>query len=179
MPKFVKPKNSDVICIQFHCSECKKQFITTIDDFSKSFVCSRCKAIVNTLPIFCQYEGCPGRYSYFRCGGTIKRLTDQERLAEERKILSSEPDISVGSRPTDSFHDEMGDIQASVITYKCEKCGDSYSLQEASRKGVDSGNAKCQRIVCDTCGRYPVVDGLPEPDEGADNNPLTRFYFNY
>jgi DNA-directed RNA polymerase subunit RPC12/RpoP len=177
MPNFVKPINSDSICIQFHCSECKKQFITTIDDFSKSFVCSQCGAVVNTLPIFCQYQGCPGRY-VFRCGGTIKRLSGDERAIEEKKAIDSELDVSVGARPTDSFHDDMQDIRGSTITYRCDKCGDSYSLSQAISKGLDSGNEKCQRIICDTCGRFPNAKELPEPDIGVDNSPLKRFYYN-
>ncbi len=179
MPKFVKPVNSDSICIQFHCGECKKQFITTIDDFAKSFVCSKCKAVVNTLPIFCQYkdQGCLGRY-IFRCGGTIRKLSPDEQAIEEKKSFSSELDASVGARPTDSFHEEIQDIRGSAISYKCDKCGDSFTLIQAVSMGLDSGNEKCQRITCDTCGRFPVADGLPEPDEGVDNSPLTRFYFN-
>lgn len=178
MPKFVKPSSSDSICIQFECNECKKQFITTIDDFSKSFTCSGCGATVNTLPIFCQYDGCLGRYSYFRCNGTIRKLSDDEMAIEEKKVLGPELDISTGARPTDSFHDDMQDIRGSAITYKCDKCGDSYSLRQAVSERLDSGKAKCQRIICDTCGRFPDAKGLPEPDKDVDNAALKRFYYN-
>lgn len=177
MPKFVKPTNSDSICIQFHCGECKKQFITTIDDFSKSFICSKCKAVVNTLPIFCQYQDCSGRY-IFRCGGTIRKLSGDERAIEEKKAFDAELDMSVGAGPTGSFHDDMQDIRGSTITYKCDKCGDSFTLSQAVTLGLDSGNEKCQRITCDTCGRFPVATELPEPDADVDNAPLKRFYFN-
>lgn len=178
MPKFVKPVNSESICIQFHCGECKKQYLTTIDDFSKSFVCSRCKAVVNTLPIFCQYQdqGCYGRY-IFRCGGTIRKLSDDERVIEEKKAFDSELDMSVGARPTGSFHEDMQDIRGSTTSYRCDKCGDSYTLSQAVASGVDSGNEKCQRITCDTCGRFPEPTGLPEPDEGVDNSPLDRYFY--
>ena len=176
MPKFVKPIGNDSICIQFHCGECKKQFITTIDDFAKSFICSKCKAVVNTLPIFCQYQDCPGRY-IFRCGGTIRRLSGDEFKAEEKKSIDSGLDISIGARPTSSFHEDMQDINSSIITYKCDKCGDSYSLRQAVANKIDSGNAKCQRITCDTCGRFPVANGLPEPDTGVDNATLERFFY--
>jgi len=178
MPKFVKPTNSNSICIQFHCGVCKKQFITTIDDFSKSFICSKCKAVVNTLPIFCQYkdQGCSGRY-IFRCGGTIKRLSGDEFEAEEKKSIDSELDISIGARPTSSFHEDMQDINSSIISYKCDKCGDSYSLRQAVSMELASGNEKCQRITCDTCGRFPNAKGLPEPDVDVDNTPLNRFYY--
>lgn len=178
MPKFVKPTNSDSICVQFHCGECKKQFITTIDDFSKSFICSRCKAVVNTLPIFCQYQDCHGRYSYFRCNGTIRKLSDDERAIEDHKSGDSELGMPIGARPTDSFHDDMQDIRGSTVSYKCDKCGDSYSLRQAVANKIDSGNAKCQRIICDTCGRFPVANGLPEPDADVENIPLERFYYN-
>ena len=179
MPKFVKSINGDSICIQFHCGECKKQFITTIDDFSKSFICSKCKAVVNTMPIFCQYkdQGCSGRY-IFRCGGTIKKLSAEETAVEEKNSLNSGPDIALESSPTSSFHEDMQDINGSIITYKCDKCGDSYSLHQAVSMGVASGNEKCQRITCDTCGRFPVVNGLPEPDADAENTPLERFHYN-
>lgn len=179
MPKFVKPINSNSIYIQFHCGECKKQFITTIDDFSKSFICSKCKTVVNTLPIFCQYQdqGCYGRY-VFRCGGTIKKLSAEERAIEEKKAFDSELETSIGARPTGSFHEDMQDISGSVITYRCDKCGDSYSLRQAIAYKIDSGNAKCQLITCDTCGRFPVTDGLPEPDADVDNSALDRFYYN-
>ena len=178
MPKFVKPTNSGSICIQFHCGVCKKQFITTIDDFSKSFICSKCKAVVNTLPIFCQYQdqGCLGRY-IFRCGGTIRKILDDERAITDNKSSDSDLDISIGARPTSSFHEDMQDINSSIITYKCDKCGDSYSLRQAVANKIDSGNAKCQRITCDTCGRFPVAKGLPEPDVGVDNAPLERFFY--
>ena len=178
MPNFVKPINSNSICIQFHCGECKKQFITTIDDFSKSFICSRCNAVVNTLPIFCQYDDCSGRYNYWRCGGTIKKLSVEEIAIEEKSTFDSGLDISIGARPTSSFHEDMQDINSSIITYKCDKCGDSYSLRQAVANKIDSGNAKCQRITCDTCGRFPVANGLPEPDMGVDNTSLERFYYN-
>jgi len=188
MPKFVKSINGDSICIQFHCGECKKQFITTIDDFSKSFICSKCKAVVNTMPIFCQFkdQGCSGRY-IFRCGGTIKKLSAEEpirqahglRIAiEENKTNDLEQNISIGARPTSDFHEDMQDINGSIITYKCDKCGDSYSLHQAVSMGVASGNEKCQRITCDTCGRFPVANGLPEPDADVENTPLERFYYN-
>lgn len=178
MPKFVKPINSDSICIQFQCNVCKKQFITTIDDFSKSYICSKCKAIVQSMPIYCQYkdQGCTGRY-IFRCGGTIKELSAAERVIEEKKSNDSELDISVGARPTSSFHEDMQDIHGSAISYKCDKCGDSYSLRQAVANKIDSGNAICQRITCDTCGRFPDAEGLPEPDTDVDNTPLERFYY--
>ncbi len=178
MPKFVKSSSSDSICIQFRCNECSKQFITTIDDFSKSFVCSKCGAVVNTLPIFCTYDGCSGRYSYFRCNGTIRKLSGDEMASEEKKIFDQEQDISVGARPTDSFHDDISDMRASTISYKCDKCGDAYSLSQAVSKRLDSGHAKCERIVCDTCGRFPVLEGLPGPDADVDNSPLKRIYYN-
>jgi len=177
MPKFVKPTNSDSICIQFHCGECKKQFITTIDDFSKSFICSKCKAVVNTLPIFCQYQGCPGRY-IFRCSGTIRKLSDDERAIEEKKSSDLKLDISIEARPTSSFHEDMQDINGSIVTYKCDKCGDSFTLSQAVSMGLASGNEKCQRITCNTCGRFPVANGLPEPDTDVDNTPLKQFYYN-
>lgn len=179
MPKFVKSINGDSICIQFHCGECKKQFITTIDDFSKSFICSKCKAVVNTMPIFCQYkdQGCSGRY-IFRCGGTIKKLSAEETAVEEKNSLNSESGIALESRPTSSFYEDTQDINGSIITYKCGKCGDSYSLHQAVSMGVASGNEKCQRITCDTCGRFPVANGLPEPDSDAENIPMERFHYN-
>jgi hypothetical protein len=179
MPKFVKPINSGSICIQFQCNECNKKFITTIDDFSKAFICSRCKSIVQSMPIFCQYkdQGCHGRY-IFRCGGTIRRLTGDEFAAEEKKSSDSGLDISIGARPTGDFHEDMQDIRGSTIAYKCDKCGDSYSLRQAVANKVNSGNAICQRITCDTCGRFPESRGLPEPDIDVDNSPLERFYYN-
>jgi len=179
MPKFVKPTNSDLICIQFQCNECNKQFITTIDDFSKSFICSKCKAVVNTLPIFCQYrdQGCLGRY-IFRCGGIIKKLSAEEIATEEKIAFEPRLDTTIGARPTDSFHDDMQDIRGLAITYKCDKCGDSFNLRQAVSMGIASGNEKCQHITCDTCGRFPDANGLPEPDTGVDNVPLKRFYYN-
>lgn len=172
MPHFVKSQNNEQTCIQFHCSECKKQFITTIDDFGKSFICPKCDVRVTTLPIFCQHPGCLGRYSYFRCGGTIRKITGEELAAEEKKALESAQDLTVGATASGSFHDDASDIRGSVVTYKCDKCGDSFTLTQAVSMGIDSGNEKCERIVCDTCGRHPIETGLPEPDPGIDNSPL-------
>jgi hypothetical protein len=127
---------------------------------------------VTTLPIFCQHEGCTGRYSYIRCNGTIRKITGEELMIEEKKALGSAQDLSIGATASDSFHDDASDIRGSVVTYRCDNCGDSFTLTQAVSMGLDSGTALCQRIVCDTCKGYPILEGLPEPDSAADNSPL-------
>jgi len=179
MPKLVRIKGSDNISIQFQCYECRKMYITSFDNFSKSYICSGCKkALVNTLPVFCHYEDedCGGRYE--ACGGSIYKLSNEEYRNEERKAFEPELDISVGARPTDSFHDDIGDIRSDITIYKCSRCGDPYNARQANGKGFDSGMVRCQRIICSSCRRFPKSDELPEPDANVDDTPLKRFFFN-
>ncbi len=175
MPKLVSLKDSNKISIEFQCYECNKQFTTSFDNYSKSYGCPNCRARVNTLPLFCHYRdiGCGGRYEI--CGGTIKKLSDEELSIEEKMAFDSELDISIGARPTDSFHDEIGDIRGSIITYKCDKCGDSFDASYGNSHGLTSGEVRCQIIKCSSCGRFPEIEELPEPDSRADNTQLNLF----
>ena len=173
MPKLVRLKDSDSISIQYGCYECNKEFITSIDNFSKSYVCSRCRARVNTLPVFCHYEGCYGRYA--KCTGVIKRITGEERDNEEKKSFDSTLDISIGARPTGDFHDDIGDIRSTMMAYKCTNCEVMYSSASGISRGFDSGTVRCQRYLCDSCGRFPERQELLEADSGADNTKLNLF----
>lgn len=173
MPKLVRLKDSNSISIEFQCYECDKLFVTSIDNFMKSYVCSNCRARVNTLPVFCHYEGCFGRYK--KCTGVIKRITGEERDVEEKKAFASAPDISVGARPTGDFHDDISDIRSTMMAYKCTNCEVMYSSANGISRGFDSGTVRCQRYLCDSCGRFPDLDELPEPDSGVDNIKLKLF----
>jgi DNA-directed RNA polymerase subunit RPC12/RpoP len=65
-----------------------------------------------------------------------------------------------------------------MAVYRCSRCGDSYNALQANGKGFDSGQVRCERIICDTCRRFPALAELPEPDADAESTPLSRFYFN-
>jgi predicted RNA-binding Zn-ribbon protein involved in translation (DUF1610 family) len=133
MSKLVRSRDNHQTSIQFQCGGCGRQFITAFEDIGKSYTCPTCGGRVNTLSVFCHYEGCGGRYE--QCGGTIKKLSGEELAAEERKAFESE-DMFAGATPTDSYHDDIGDIRASIITYRCDKCGDSYNASTDIAKGL-------------------------------------------
>lgn len=169
MPKLVRVNNDNRASIQFWCNECNKQFITTINELGTSFVCPNCRARVNTLPVLCHYEDCGGRYEL--CGGTIRKLTGEELAAEEKKAYDIELDTSVGAAPTDSFHEDISDIRGSIITYKCDRCGDSYSASYGNSHQFDHKTVICQRILCSSCKRFPALSELPEPEGRYDARP--------
>lgn len=173
MPKLVRLKDSDSISIQYECYECNKKFVTSIDNFTKSYICSHCRARVNTMPVFCHYEGCYGRYK--KCSGVIKRITGEERDNEEKRAFDSTQDISEGARPTGDFHDDIRDIRSTMMAYKCTSCEVSYSSASGISRGFDSGTVRCQRFLCDSCERFPELQELPEPDREADNTKLNLF----
>lgn len=176
MPKLVREKGSNSMSIEYECYGCNQKYVTSFDNYMKSYTCSRCRTRVDTLPVFCHYEGCYGRYK--KCTGVIKRITGEELKIEEEKAFSSELDISTGARPTDDFHDEIQDIRSTMMVYKCTNCEAPYSSASGISQGFDSGMARCQLYLCDSCGRFPQLDELSEPDSGADNTVLNLFVEN-
>lgn len=148
MPRLVRERGNNSISIQFKCNQCVKEFVNLLENYMKSYMCPSCHSRVDTLPIHCDLEDCAERHlgRYIRCVGTIRRLTAEERTAEERKTIESEQEIFNGARPTGSFHEDMQDIRSSMIAYKCDTCGDSCTLGSGISRGYDSGTVLCRRF---------------------------------
>lgn len=161
MPRLVHQNGKNNASIQFHCSNCKKEYITSVENLGKSFSCDCCRQQVNTLPIFCNNKECHGRYR--RCGGAIKRLSGEELVAAEKEAFKEED--YTGARPTDDFHDDMRDIRSTIVSYRCNRCSAEYTAAHAANDGYDSGADVCQKIVCDSCRQFPDLDKLLEPDQ--------------
>jgi DNA-directed RNA polymerase subunit RPC12/RpoP len=162
MSKLVRQHGTDRASILYRCNECRKQFITSIDELGRSEVCPRCRSRVDTLPVRCHYEGCLGRYR--KCDGTIRRLSADELAIEEGKASAWAPSGAVG--PTDGNHDDWGEFRSSLTAYRCDGCGDSFNAAYGVSHGLASGTVRCGRVSCDSCKRFPAVGELPEPEDG-------------
>ena len=162
MSRLVRRGGTNHASILYQCNECRKQFVTPIDELGKSEVCPRCRARVNTLPVHCHYEGCHGRYG--RCDGTIRRLSQDELAIEEGNASGRAPSGAAG--PTQENLDDWGDYRSALTTYRCDACGDACTAAYGLSHGLDSGAVRCQRVLCDSCKRFPGVEELPEPEDG-------------
>lgn len=160
------------IFIHYSCNQgCTGQeFIAPLGALGKSYLCPRCRARINTLPVRCFYQ-CGGRYQ--QCPGRIKKLGDHE-LADNTRHAMEEADLSHPA-PTDSFHDDMGDVRRSVVTYRCDGCGHEENAHFGVLNHVPSEGLKCERVVCDSCGRMPSASELPtlaHPLRSIGTNPI-------
>jgi hypothetical protein len=149
------------VCVQFACKECGKDFIVALDDVGGTFTCRKCGNRSTTPPVTCHYHPpCSGTYE--RCGGVIQKLSAEELGKAEAEAWKGESGL--GGAPTDSYHDDLSDLRGSVTTYRCTRCGGTYSASYGASHRYDSGTATCQVVMCATCGRTPPAAELPEPD---------------
>lgn len=159
------------VCVQFVCRTCGRTLIVALDDIDGTFTCRRCGTKLTAPPVPCHHQPCAGVYR--RCGGTIRKLSAAELQQAEAEAWAGVPDLP--SAPTDTTHDDYGDIRGSITTYRCERCGATWSLRYGVAHGYDSGTAKCERVLCWICHRSPSVGELPEPDT-LFNRRLTARY---
>ena len=154
-------------CVQFPCDRCGKNLVAGLDDLGGLFKCRQCDSGVHMPPVPCHHPSCSGTYQ--RCRGVIGILPESaEEMRRARAEADREIDALDGAAPTDSYHEDVADIrasvEASVTRYRCGGCGATHSWAAGRRVGYESGAASCDRVVCKVCRRMPAVDELPEPD---------------
>ena len=163
LAKLVQVPGSGVKCVQFECTHCGKNFITSLDDVGGIFKCRQCGERTTMPAVPCHYSAtCSGTYE--KCGGIIRKLSP-ERLAEaEREAWKDEKGPWA---PTDSSHDDYGDIVGSITSYECPKCGKTFNARQGIAGRYDYGTPKCVVVRCNRCGRVPTFDELPVCDSAG------------
>ena len=116
--------------------------------------------IVAMPSVPCHYSAtCSGTYE--KCGGIIRKLSPERLAQEEREAWKDEKGPWA---PTDSSHDDYGDIVGSITTYECPKCGKTFNARQGIAGRYDYGTPKCVVVRCNRCGRVPAFDELPVCD---------------
>jgi hypothetical protein len=156
------------VCIQFPCEGCGKSFIVALADLGGTFTCRRCGRRSTTPAVACHYRPqCDGTYR--RCNGAIEKLSPEELRKAEAEAWKDES--FAGAAPTDAYRGDLGDIRGSLTTYRCARCGTTYPASYGVSHYLGSGTARCEVVRCESCGRTPSADELPEADTVLSRRP--------
>jgi predicted RNA-binding Zn-ribbon protein involved in translation (DUF1610 family) len=152
--------------VVFNCPNCGARVTEPLShiagsEFSGTSLCLACRTESAIPPVPCFYApDCGGTYE--RCGGPIEKLSAAEIAASENEVFK-DVDMSE-AKPTDEWHDYMGELRGSVVTYRCSSCGETYSAAQGVSLHLNWANRKCETIRCSACGRPVPTSDLPEPE---------------